>query len=157
MAFVNEYVSQEDIEKYGLDKLYKKYMEITRHKPTIKSDLNWIIDRERESWFMKVGFYMDPEYDYRMPTGELIYILHYKDNDIEVNIKRNSKKSSRKLSDNPFKIVFEILSIFPQSLKNTSKDEILELISEAFLIYKERDGYGNLLNTEVNVNYIGER
>jgi hypothetical protein len=53
MAFVNEYVSQEDIEKYGLDKLFRKYREndlkyAATVNPTIKNPTNWTIDRERD-------------------------------------------------------------------------------------------------------------
>jgi len=53
MAFVNEYVSQEDIEKYELDKLFRKYREndlkyTATINLTIKYPTDWTIDRERD-------------------------------------------------------------------------------------------------------------
>ncbi|WP_294872943.1 hypothetical protein [Sulfuricurvum sp. RIFCSPLOWO2_12_FULL_43_24] len=46
MAFVNEYISQEDKEKYGLDALWGKYHDASHQKLPNKKD--WTIDRERD-------------------------------------------------------------------------------------------------------------
>ena len=46
MTFVNEYISQEDIEKYHLDELEKKH-----HIPVY----SWTIDRERDNFLIYEG------------------------------------------------------------------------------------------------------
>ena len=50
MAFVNEYVSQEDIEKYELIKLINYYYSMDGLSPFDKKTekLSWTIDKERE-------------------------------------------------------------------------------------------------------------
>jgi len=46
MGFVNEYATQEDIEKYGLEELWEKYKEtVGRVFPNTRTGLT--IDRER--------------------------------------------------------------------------------------------------------------
>ena len=58
MAFINEYISKEDIEKYGLRDLihrYKKYSDRWK-RYTAVPDLDrkpyWAIDRDRDIWLM---------------------------------------------------------------------------------------------------------
>ena len=47
MAFVNKYVGQEDIEKYGLDELHNRYEDVNRMRLPRKSFRHrWTIDRE---------------------------------------------------------------------------------------------------------------
>ena len=54
MAFVNEYVNQEDIEKYGLIKLMNHYYKLDGSfhpfDPQTRK-LSWTIDKERELAF----------------------------------------------------------------------------------------------------------
>jgi len=52
MAFVNEYVSQEDIEKYGLDELHRRCSHKADNYNAAHDGLHdrsqWMIDRERD-------------------------------------------------------------------------------------------------------------
>jgi hypothetical protein len=54
MPFVNEYVSDDDIEKYRLDELWLRYHPEYKSVPSIYRH-NWTIDRERNTYFMVVG------------------------------------------------------------------------------------------------------
>ena len=46
MAFVNEYIAQEDIEKYGLNELWASYHDVLNKN--IPDGKDWTIDRERK-------------------------------------------------------------------------------------------------------------
>ena len=45
MAFVNEYITEEDKEKYGLDELWASYHDLRHNK--LPNEKDWTIDRER--------------------------------------------------------------------------------------------------------------
>ena len=46
MAFVSEYIAQEDIEKYGLNELWASYHDVLNKN--IPDGKDWTIDRERK-------------------------------------------------------------------------------------------------------------
>ncbi|HFS85193.1 MAG TPA: hypothetical protein ENK72_01080, partial [Epsilonproteobacteria bacterium] len=139
MAFVNEYVSQEDIEKYGLDELHRRCSRKADNYKTARDGLHdrsqWMIDREKEIWFMRLGIRMVPGENPPIYLGNDIYILHYKGENIEVVMKDNRKEGSTKLSDDPFRIRWDILSIASSSLNGVQTEEIIELIQQAMEVY----------------------
>lgn len=51
MAFVNERISEEDIEKYGLAQLQQHYSRLAQDWYSVRTGLDgrdtWIVDRER--------------------------------------------------------------------------------------------------------------
>lgn len=159
MAFINELVSKEDIEKYGLAELHQHYSELAQNGYALRTGLDgnqsWMVDREREIWFMRVGV-GTIDSDPIMPTGEDYYILHYKGKNIEVLMRRNRKEGSTKISDNPFRVCWEILFINPESLEDISTQEIIDIIAEAELV----DNYGGsrkfFQNPDIQVKYVGE-
>ncbi len=52
MAFINELVSREDIEKYGLAELHQHYSRLAGNNNAARRGLDgkdtWIVDRERD-------------------------------------------------------------------------------------------------------------
>ena len=91
MAFVAEYISKEDLKKYNVVNIVNKYRIKYRCRTPLSDmaieQLDWVIDRQRNTWFI---FVCDPH----LPdprdgfTGEEIYILCYKGNIIELDIRR---------------------------------------------------------------------
>ena len=58
MAFVNEWVSKEDIEQYGLVDVCKKYQGDEWKYIGVKDpndEIDWTIDKEREIWLIKIA------------------------------------------------------------------------------------------------------
>lgn len=49
MAFVNEYVSDEDVKKYGLEEINRRYSKID-----IPGRFSWTVDRERNIYLRKM-------------------------------------------------------------------------------------------------------
>jgi len=55
MAFVNEYASDEDIEKYGLREIWDKYHPLRKGRYFGGNRPDWTIDREQNIFLMQVG------------------------------------------------------------------------------------------------------
>jgi hypothetical protein len=158
MAFINEVVSQKDIEKYGLAELHEHYTKLANpygFYDGLDSWQSWLVDREKEIWLMEVGHGVDSGDIPPMPTGENYYILHYKRKNIEVLMRRNRKKGSRKLSDNPFRMRWEILSISPGSFDDVSMQEIVDIVTVAMVAYGYAGVRKQLPSTQVTVKYVG--
>ena len=137
MAFVAEYISKEDIEKYGVIDIVNSsranFGELPLGDQRIEQ-LDWVIDRQRDIWFI---FVCDPH----LPdprdgfTGEDIWLLHYKGRDIELDIRRiYDEATSKYFTENPFKIKYKFQSV-NSDIGDISMDEIYEILNEALLEY----------------------
>jgi len=140
-GFVNEKVCDAEIKKYKLQKI----------RPISQLDLDkgysyyqWTIDREREIWFL----YQKSEesnldgYDVRDPeyfTGNKIYVLHYKGENIEVVLRRqyDEEREKNALSNkNPYYIIWELIRINkPERLKDVPDEEIIVVLKEVLSVY----------------------
>ncbi len=82
MTFVNEVISQEDIEKYELMKIYDKHHEnkkVYEFKTVAKTFYDWVIDKENEIFLIHFGrFFADEQPDHGvLYTKENIFIFYY--------------------------------------------------------------------------------
>jgi len=139
MAFVTERISKEDVEKYDLlkpcNEICKKY-----HQGELDwVDLNsrsWCIDRERGIWLFSVcsitiGDPRDMNY-----SGEDIWLLHYKGKDIEIDLRNiHNENTSTKITDNPFKIIYELESI-RSDIGDILKQDIVDILKEILNEFK---------------------
>ncbi len=153
MGFVNEYVSEKDIEKYGIRELHQHYSRLAKDRYALREGLMdekpWMVDRERNLWFMLLGIGTEDD-NPPMNTGEDYYVLHYKGENIEVIMHENNKEGSKNINKKPFRMRWDILSINkPESLKELSKEEIIEFIKEA-MIARGYEFLGKQLS-EINV------
>ena len=142
MAFVNEYISNENIKKFQINELMNTVQSknCKREKnpfPSKNYKHHWTIDKEREIWFMWADTPNDPLEPSRY-TGEIFFILNYRGEIIEVVLRQIFKESSRKLTDNPFNIVWSLDRITPESIGELSYKEIVELIKETLSVYGTR-------------------
>ena len=134
MAFINEYISEENIEKYQINKLMNSYQGEGQFPDKYYKHL-WTIDKERESWFMWVDMPKDP-LDYTRYTGERIFILNYKGDNIEIVLRKVFDESSVKNIENPYYITWKLDRIKkPEALKDVSDEEIIAVLREALKVY----------------------
>ena len=152
MPFINEYVSQTDIERHALQKLHKKYSEIAGNKMmamlSIGDTREWLVDRENNIWFMRLGLRMISGENPPIYPGNDIYVLQYKGKNIEVCMERERNGCSTSLNDNPFKIGWKILSLSPNSLKGVTTKELVTSIKEAMCVY----GYAGMRRKRPHTN-----
>nr|WP_314869629.1 hypothetical protein [uncultured Campylobacter sp.] len=141
MAFVAEYISKEDLKKYDvLSNMNELLMKHNYTYPIQDNDtdwMNWVIDRQRDAWLIHVclASMPDPRDGF---TGEEIYILCYKGNIIELDIRRiYDETTSKMLADNPFFIKYKLESINSDTY-GISLDELYKILKEALAEYGNR-------------------
>lgn len=132
MAFVNEYMSQEDIEKYGFEALAKEYSNLY-DSSSFLIDSHWTVDKEKESWLCWFRNEPDPYIDHAT-TRENVFILHYKGANIEARVwlEEDSKLS---IYQSPYIVIWRFISISPSSFEGTQEAEIKTVLQEALSVY----------------------
>ena len=159
MAFVAEYISKEDLKKYNiLNNMNELLIKHNYTYPIQDNDsdwMNWVIDRQRDAWLIHVclASMPDPRDGF---TGEEIYILCYKGNVIELDIRRiYDETTSKMLADNPFFIKYKLENI-NSSIDGISLDELYGVLNEALKEYGNRgiDGRENLPKEHEVVTFL---
>ena len=158
MAFVNEWVSKEDIEKYGLVDLCKKYQGdewkyIGVKDPNRKID--WTIDRERDIWLIKIASVTNQEYDFPSPTEEKIFLFHYQKQVREVRVKSEFISKDH----NVFKMGWKYLSMDTEGLDDREIQSIKKILCEALKVYGQVGMYRerNLTIEVICINFEGDK
>lgn len=157
MAFVNEKPSEEDKVKSGIRELKKKYYAQDNMEFSSSSDdsfINWTIDKERDIWFSyMVSIHLD---DHREGyTGENIFILHYKGQNIELDLRRvHNETTSLKLTDNPYKVKWKLKKVNNMDeLKDITYQEIVEVLTEVLKVYGTR-GADNIPQENLKITLL---
>jgi hypothetical protein len=150
MAFVNEYISLEDREKYKIDE------RTLRLNPRLKGILPsyytpyWTIDRERNVFMEPNGSWVqlhddDPWIGFRLVI----------DNDLDFEFKLNyAPGASVEFTDNPFYKVWDFKSMNEvANPKNIPQKEIVQLLKEALAVYGYLGAGLQVKNTVVIFNF----
>jgi hypothetical protein len=84
-------------------------------------------------------------------TGEDIFILHYKGQDIELDLRQiNDQTTSLKLTDNPFKVKWKLEKVNNMDeLEDITYQEIVDVLTEVLNAY----GIGDLDEDFLNEKY----
>lgn len=124
MPFVNEYISEDDLNKSGIEEVWLRYHPIykrtDRERPK-SFRFSWTVDHERNIYF---AILTGPDRDEHYMTC----LLSVKDERVIIYL-RLSGDGSNRYSDVPYKRVWE--------LKNNSKydAELLSILKEALSVY----------------------
>ncbi|WP_037585256.1 hypothetical protein [Stenoxybacter acetivorans] len=156
MAFVNERVSEEDIQKYGLDELMREFFPFDREWKNGRPSgfwYSWTIDRNRGIYFLitktitETGDSGRPE-----PTNKRIAILNFQGKRISLIIKRTYCSPS--FSDNPFLVAWSLLEINTLEVHEIDRTNIIDILKEALSVYGYRGAYSNrATNVVVKFNF----
>ena len=69
-------------------------------------------------------------------SGEDIWLLHYRGKDIEIDLRDiDNENTSTKITDNPFKIIYELESI-RSDIGDIPKQEIVDILKEILNEFK---------------------
>ena len=125
MAFVNEYVSAEDIEKYGLAKSYLAMYPGDKKLPDNYAP-QWTIDRERNIILRQIRG-ANPARD-----GEhwIEFLLELDGKKFFIKVDRVS--GSKTLSESPYRVAWgNIVQIYPDDLDDARLRQVTETLKEA--------------------------
>lgn len=140
MAFVNEYISDEDIKNYEIEKvwLHPNPVYIGKSKPA-GFRFEWTINRARDSYFMVLT---GPDRDDLYRTC----VLKWKGELFTIYV-RGTGDGSTSLSDSPFKKVWELRGAASYD------SEILETLKEALTTYGYSGMRRQIPNTVVQFKF----
>ena len=129
MAFVCEKVNEEEVEKFELNELWNKYHQsaFIRLPQIWGFDHYWVVDRERESWVYNMSFDEDD-------SSMTIYLLHYKERNIEIRTK-GLEGNSTQLDDDPFIERIDFVSAHSEFINEFDIEEIKTVFKEGLVAY----------------------
>lgn len=139
MAFVNEYVSDADVEKYELDSLRKR----------LKGDVppgfrhTWTIDRERNSYYIPLWIGGGKE-----PLNQVRGILYHEGVHWDVAV-RHELGGSVVLTDEPYRIKWGLVHIEHPSGNPVPREQIVPVLKEALAAYGVQGVHFQVPNTVV--------
>lgn len=127
MAFVNEYVSEENINKYGLKALYKKWWGWV--PPEFR--FAWTYDSERDSYFVPISQGRE-EFSNHM-SGVLYFEgIHW---DIEIC---HEPGGSDSYAEKPYRQIWGLIHVKHPEGGFVPTEEIVPVLKEALSAYKIR-------------------
>jgi hypothetical protein len=144
MAFVNEFVSEEDIRKHDLDALWGKHKGWDTGRP-LGFRHAWTVDRERGIWFIPFDTGRE-EF-----TNRRTCFFKVDDQLFEVTIEL-AEGSTGRLDAVPFKQVWNLTRIRPDATE-PRRQKLITALKEALKSYGYEGAKGQVPNTVVEVNF----
>ena len=146
MAFVNEYASEEDISKYGLDEV------MLHHHPKYKKSgypfkYNWTIDRDEEIYLICVDVGREEH------CNRYTWILNIRGKNIEIVTDREG--GSKKYDEIPFIVMWSLVNVKPRRLENPTLnyEEIKRVFKDALTVYSDDGANSFIQNATVKFNF----
>jgi hypothetical protein len=147
MAFVNEYVSPEDIKKYKLD---EQFLWCHREYTSLPSDFqpSWTIDRARNIYLMATGM-ANPA---REAESWFAFLLNWDSKEFLIKLEKGP--GSEKLNESPFLICWnKVVSIYPSGLATEEMEKILGMLREALAVRGYDGARKQVPNTVVQFDF----
>ncbi|HSH72867.1 MAG TPA: hypothetical protein VK974_07405 [Methylophilaceae bacterium] len=146
MAFVNEYVSEDDVKKYKLADMWLRHMPEFRNEgvPSFYK-FQWTIDRYINVYYMALSSRGGEENF----TDSVLYL----DGD-EVDVRLQlADSTSKNLDDSPFHIGWNFLGFTPENASHTDVSHILRVLKEALICYGYSGVRKQITDTVVTFNF----
>jgi hypothetical protein len=137
MAFVNEKVAEDDIRKYGLDELKRKFFPFDRDWENGRPSgfwHAWTIDRERDIYFMPVKMITETgPSGLSEPTNKTIAILNFQGRRVRLMIERTYCPHS--YTEIPFRIAWNLMELDTSTVPEIPRDTVISVLKEALTAY----------------------
>ncbi|NOR71049.1 MAG: hypothetical protein GQ532_15355 [Methylomarinum sp.] len=147
MTFINEYVSENDIKKYGLEEIQLSYNPAYRKRGFSSAyKYMWTIDRERETYLMRCRSGRE-EFSNRVTwvmnlQGELITI--------ETDLAGGGSHSYK---EKPYIKIWDLVSIESSAHIQVEHQSIIQLLKEALMIYGDSGANSYVDDVIVKFNF----
>ncbi len=83
-------------------------------------------------------------------------MLNYKGKEVEVRLFRPPLQGSSSIEERPFRKVWELVSISPESIDGVSNKVLKEIIKEALNVYGESGVSSMVANEDVEIEFRGK-
>ncbi len=151
MAFVNEFVSEEDIAKHGLDDLKRQHNRWSWRagRPSTFRH-SWTVDRERGIFVLPLFSWRDPQGDYL--TRKQTWVIDSNGRRAIAVIDRTPDSSSE-LSDSPYRINWILVHLDLTSAGDMSREQAVTALKEALTEYRDSGVYLQPQQSVVTFNF----
>ncbi len=128
MAFVNEYVSDDDIKKYNLDRVWLDRNAVYKIEGKLPSGFRhkWTVDRERDTYFMMAG---GGSYDRDFTS----WVLYREGQLWDIDLSKPGE-GSNSFDEQPYRIVWALERINLRKPEAAHR-EIIQVLKEALTVY----------------------
>ena len=149
MAFVNEYISEEDIKKYNLEEdwIRRNPQYRPEGRPT-SCPLKWTIDRERNVHLMDISY--GGRADDGLPGRR--FRLDWDGKSFLCWLEYGAGRS-RKYNEVPYIIVWNLVSITPHDLHKVSREQVIQWLKEALIVFGDDGANSYVQNAIVKFNF----
>jgi hypothetical protein len=147
MAFVNEYATDEDIEKYDLNGVWDKYHPARKGKYYLGQRPSFTIDRERNIYFKMIR---SGRFDESNRTTALVWI---DGRHAVVELDYIDCLNSEGIKSDPYRIKWKLVGYHPDPSILQSKKQIMAILNEALIVYGYSGARKQLPNTVVEFIY----
>lgn len=127
MGFVNEYLPAEDVEKFQLDKIWLKEHPVEKTIPK-HVRLHWTVDRDRDAFLMRVAIGREEE------SNRATFIFYWEGEFFRTKLDRGSG-GSKSYKERPYRIVWELIDIWPLQSKSETREKVLGILKEAMTAF----------------------
>ncbi len=153
MSFVNEIASEEDIKRYGLNQLIKRFNPLERPR-AVGFGPAWTIDRERGIYLMAVKSIQEvgpsgrPE-----PTPRGIWALDWEGKKAFFTLARDWKSGSTSLAESPFRVVWSLDEVDMSEMTGVPHEQAVSWLKEALTVYGDAGPLQQAPCTVVGFNF----
>ncbi|HSH72868.1 MAG TPA: hypothetical protein VK974_07410 [Methylophilaceae bacterium] len=147
MAFINEYIPQEDIKKHKFDEQFLADHPEYKTLPSLFAP-HWTVDRGRNIYLMSIGSY-DQAHDEDPWIG---FELNINSKVIVCKLLYGAGKSV-KFSDSPFYMAWNMISLMPEDLHGIEPSVVIDLLKEALTTYGYAGVHRQIDNTIVKFHF----
>lgn len=147
MAFVNEYATDEDIEKYDLNGIWDQYHSAWKGEYYLGHKPKFTIDRERNMFFMIIrhGRFDD--------SNRATALLWINGRHVIVELDAVDCLNPKGIKSDPYRMRWELVGYHPQLGGQESKDQVMSILNEALIAYGYSGVRKQLPNTIVEFIY----
>src|SRR5262249_10207317 len=126
MAFLNEYASDEDIRKYGLNGIWDRYHPAQKGGYYVGQRPGWTIDREKNVFFLPIPL-LARDWD---DLGEHRHLLWWNGAHV-IAVVTLSERSSVKWTENPFRLIWKLVSLHLPEGFDVPREEVIRTLKDA--------------------------
>ncbi|MDR7090210.1 hypothetical protein [Cellvibrio fibrivorans] len=127
MAFINEYISEEDIKKYGIREIWDQFHPFSKNDLNLQKKHSWTVDKDRGVFFIPAKSGKE-EY-----SNQIICILWWRGTYLSVTLR---KFGYPELPKNTIRWDFE--DVWRPEGCSITDEEIKPVLMEALLVYGAR-------------------
>jgi hypothetical protein len=146
MAFVNEYASDEDIEKYGLKEIWDRYFPNRKNEWLTGGRPALTIDHDRNTFLLPIGQGSSGS------GNRTMFLLYFDGHNIRADLEL-TKNSSKKVSERPFFRDWNLAYLnLPGNIEHR-REEIVDVLKDAVVSYGYRGVSRQIPSTQVSFNF----